>query len=338
MKVSVIMAVFNAAEFLKEAVDSIVNQTMKDWELIAIDDCSTDDSLAILRSYSDPRIKIIENEMNSGPAITRNKGLKLATGEFIAVMDADDVSSSKRFELQINYLLSSPGIDIVGSWANAINNKGDYLFQIQTPTNPNELRTRLLFENSLVHSSVMLRREIVLKYNLFYDEYFMYAQDFELFTRASRFVNLANIPDVLVYYRYSPNHISTRNYEKQSLYGIQIIENHYINLGVEASKVQLEILYSLLYKFKYLKGKERRMLLVLFYTLYLYVHNSEGYSSKMLRKYFVRLYKLACAGKGGRLRYLLTIFDIVPILRFNNYKQSGMTGSFVRFYLVSLIA
>ncbi len=338
MKISVIMAVYNAVEFLNEAVDSIINQTMEDWELIAVDDCSTDDSLLILRSYTDPRIRIIENEINSGPAITRNKALKLATGEFIAIMDADDVSCSKRFESQMDYLNSHPEIDIVGAWANAINNNGDFLFQIQTPISSNELRTRLLFESTMVHSSVMLRSDVIHKYNLFYNEYFTYAQDFELLSRASRFVDLANIPDVLVDYRYSPNHISTKNYEKQSLYGIQIIQNHYLNLGIDVSKCQLEILYSLLYKFKYLGKKERIMLLEYFYSIYLFGRKSEDYSSKVLSMYFVRLYKLACAGKGGRLRYLLTIFDLVPIIRRFFLVQPKHTSSFIKFYFVSLIA
>lgn len=338
MKISVVMAVYNASEFLKEAIDSILNQTLADWELIAVDDCSTDDSLNLLKSYSDPRIKIFENNHNSGPAITRNKALKLAAGDYIAIMDADDVSFSHRFEVQVCHLESHPDVAIVGAWVKAINNKGDFLFDIQTPVTSRDLKTRLLLESAMVHSSTMIRAEIIQKYNLFYDEYFTYAQDFELFTRASQYVNLENIPEYLVKYRYSPSHISTKDYEKQSLYGIQIIENQYKNIGLKITKEQIEILYSLLYKFRYLNNKERILILNLFFTLFLLCRQSEDYSMNVLANYFKRLYRLACSGKGGKFRYLFVVFDLVPVLKIVLLKQPIFAFSYTRFYFLSLIA
>ena len=111
-KISVIMAVYNSEKFLNESINSILNQTFKDFEFIIINDCSTDNSLKIIKEFikKDNRIKLINNERNLGAAGTRNEGLKIAKGKYIAILDSDDISYTQRFVIQYNYLEDNPHI------------------------------------------------------------------------------------------------------------------------------------------------------------------------------------------------------------------------------------
>jgi glycosyltransferase involved in cell wall biosynthesis len=117
-EISVIMPVYNAAEFLAESIESILNQTFTNFELIILNDKSTDNSLDVISKYqrSDSRIIIINKDINVGPANLRNEGLSIAKGEFVALMDADDIAMPQRFEKQINVLKSNPEIGLCGTW------------------------------------------------------------------------------------------------------------------------------------------------------------------------------------------------------------------------------
>ena len=125
-KISVIMPTYNSESFLRESIDSILNQTFKDFELIVIDDCSTDSSLKIIKEYKrkDNRIFFLKNDKNLGHNKTRNKGLKIAKGKYIAILDSDDISLEKRLEIQYAYLEKNPHIFLVGSSAIYIDENG----------------------------------------------------------------------------------------------------------------------------------------------------------------------------------------------------------------------
>lgn len=337
MTVSVIIAVYNASAFLKEAIDSMLRQSFTDWEILAIDDCSTDNSLEILHSYKDDRIRIICNKENSGSAFTRNVGLKLANGKYIAILDADDVAFPQRLEAQVQYLEANPEIGLLGSWAKAINQNGDFIYDIITPVSPDKLRTRLLFESALVHSSLMIRRDLVHRYHLYYNDKFRYAQDFELLSRASLRTSIANLSEFLVYYRVSPQNVSSMHYEKQSRFAMQCIGNLYSSLGICATHEQLDVLYSMLYEYKPQQRNQRVSLLVLFFKLFNFCISHDEYSISMLGYYFNRLYKLACAGKGRKLRYFMTIFDLLPLLVKEGVHSPVCYLRFVRFYIMYLL-
>ena len=103
-KVTVLMAAYNGARYLKDAIDSILNQTFKDFEILIIDDGSTDQSAEIVQSYKDPRIRFLRNEQNMGIVVTRNRGIKEMRGEYLAILDCDDVSPPKRLEKEFNFL------------------------------------------------------------------------------------------------------------------------------------------------------------------------------------------------------------------------------------------
>jgi|GEM_PF-1060140 Predicted glycosyltransferases len=334
MKVSVIMAVFNAGRFLRQTVESVINQTMTDWELVAVDDCSTDDSVEILRSFNDPRIRIIEKKINSGAAESRNLGIQYALGEYLAVLDADDISYPVRFERQVGFLEKHPEITIVGSYADAIDEHGNKLFDIRLPLNPEEVRTRLLFESAMVQSSAMMRADAITQRSLYYDKAFTYVEDFELFQRASRSVEIANIPEVLIAYRYSPENITTRHYKEQALLARTAIEKHFRELSINIEPIQIDILYVLLYDFHQFNKTERVEFGRLYYAIFCHCKQSGHYSRSILQEYFMRFHRLSCAGKWGYAKVLVSVFDLFLILKDNLNHLDVL--SFVLFFKKSI--
>lgn len=197
-KVSVLTSVYNSAEFIRPAVESVLNQTFVDFEWIIINDASTDDSIEIIESYNDPRIKIFHNEKNLGLAASLNKGLGLCRGEYIARMDTDDVCYRNRFEQQVKFMDAHPEITIAGSWVNLTGErKGIW----KTPLTHDEVKCKLLFNSAIAHPTVIMRKSEMEKYKFRYDENLRRIQDYDLWVRASEKVKLSNIPEVLLDYR-----------------------------------------------------------------------------------------------------------------------------------------
>ena len=197
-KISVVMPVYNQKKFLRESIESILNQTFEDFELIVINDCSTDGSLRIIKSYKDKRIKLIENKKNIGTVKTRNKGLKAVKGKYIAIMDSDDVSYKKRLETQFNYLENNPHIFLVGSSAVYIDENGKEIRRFRKYDDYKMLAWRLPKSCSIVHSSVMFRNTGEIVYNEFYKS----AHDYDLYLNLlSEGKKLTNLPQFLVEHR-----------------------------------------------------------------------------------------------------------------------------------------
>jgi glycosyltransferase involved in cell wall biosynthesis len=198
-KVTVLMPVYNSEKYLKEAIESILNQTFKDFEFLIIDDASTDKSVEIVSSYRDSRIRIIHNDRNLGCAESLNRGVKLAMGEYIARMDADDISLPNRLEKQVRFMEKNPDIGICGAWHESIGDDEGAIWQ--TPVKHERICVELLFLSCLSHPTVIMRREPILKNGLFYDESFTLAGDYDYWAKASKIVRLANMPEVLLKYR-----------------------------------------------------------------------------------------------------------------------------------------
>jgi len=198
--VSVLMSTYNGAVYLRQAINSILNQTFTDFEFIIVDDNSTDNSGEILRSYNDPRIRIIQNNKNIGLTKSLNKGLKEAQGKYIARMDADDVSLLDRLKEQYNFLEAHPTIALVGSWAESMDEYGIVTEIRKVPTDPETIRFELVLRNCFFHSSVCFRREAVKKVGG-YDATYRHAQDYELFSRLADIYPLTNISRSLIQLR-----------------------------------------------------------------------------------------------------------------------------------------
>lgn len=201
-KVSVIMPVYNAEKYIKEAVESILSQTEGDLELILIDDCGSDTSMARAQEIQDDRICIIHNERNSGIAYSRNQGIEHARGKYIALMDDDDVAPTDRLAVECRFLDEHADIDVVGGGALWINEEGkitSYLREIIC--NPKRIRAELLFRDVIENGSAMIRTDFIKRNNLRYRDGYLGMEDFKFWTECSVFGNIANISKVLLYWR-----------------------------------------------------------------------------------------------------------------------------------------
>jgi glycosyltransferase involved in cell wall biosynthesis len=199
--VSVVMPAFNAATFLDEAVQSILDQTFRDFEFIIVDDGSTDDTARILQkyTYADDRVKVYRQE-NQGMIAALNRGCRMAQGQFIARMDADDISLPHRLERQLEFLKGHPEIGIVGTRASKIDEEGSIIGEWHLPSNPKVLKWTLFFRVCVIHPTVLMRREILAKSN-FYRSEAIYADDWDLWLRASAIAEFGNTPEILFKYR-----------------------------------------------------------------------------------------------------------------------------------------
>ncbi len=209
--VSVVVSVYNGAQFIAEAIQSILDQSFRDFELIVVDDASIDNSQKVIASFSDPRIRLLINEQNLGLARSLNKGIAAANGKYIARQDADDVSVPNRLQIQIEYLESHSDTVIVGSSVKTINEYGKvdglwpaYLCDV-------DIKWRLLFGTSFVHSSVVMRRSALDRVGLYSIEpQFCYVEDYELWSRICASGQCANISSPLLNYRVNQGSICYR--------------------------------------------------------------------------------------------------------------------------------
>jgi glycosyltransferase involved in cell wall biosynthesis len=204
-RVSVLMSAYNAEKYIAEAIDSILNQTFSDFEFIVINDGSTDTTAEIVRSYTDPRIVFIDNAENQGLIAALNQGLDMCRGEYIARMDADDVSLPERFEKQIRFMDANPEIGVLGT---------DYcIFGAVKRTVKQKERigcADILMGWHIWHPSAMLRKSVFDKENLRYSPDFAVSEDYELWSRAARYTKIANLPEVLLRYRWHDANQSVR--------------------------------------------------------------------------------------------------------------------------------
>ena len=216
--VSVILCAYNAEHYIADSIRSILAQTLENWELIIVDDCSTDSTYRIAQQLSDkdPRIRLLHNEENAGAYLSANIGLKHAKGEFVARLDADDISEPFRLEKQVDFLNAHPDIVLVGSGGYQLDDSGKRVRKINAISRDwiiKRLMTRL---NLFIHSSILARR------NAFedvggYREKFIYVADYDLCLRLSEKHRISNIPDHLTGWRTSASSITMKNHIMQRI-------------------------------------------------------------------------------------------------------------------------
>lgn len=234
--VSVLMPIYNVGPYLREAIDSILEQSFKDFELIALDDCSQDESESILDTYSDPRIVRYRGEKNVGLANILNVGLKMARGKYIARMDSDDISLPQRLQIQVKYLDKHEDIDLVSTGMQRFGASNDI---ISHRTNFEDIKFNALFYAPVLHASSMWRKSAFTENNLYYRQEMVPSEDYDLWTRAlAHGVILSNIPDILYLYRTHQGQ-ATSNIKKESK--DQIISDLFIRTifpGISDERVQ----------------------------------------------------------------------------------------------------
>jgi glycosyltransferase involved in cell wall biosynthesis len=243
-KVSVLMPMFNSEKYISAAIESILKQTFKDFELIILNDGSTDGSKKIVESYSDNRIRLIENTHNLGLARTRNILISEAKGEFMAWLDSDDIALPQRLEIQVDFLEKNLRHAMVASWARIIDSNnlptGKFVKSYIPNTN---LSALLLFVNYIVQSSVMLRR------NLLPDEHynldFPPTEDYELWVRIARKHPIAILKDILVDYRFHDSSISITQNSRAKLTVKLNHQQQLQQLGMNPTLEEIDLHYAL---------------------------------------------------------------------------------------------
>jgi hypothetical protein len=220
-RISVIFPVYNGSEFLEESLKSVLNQTFHDFEVLVIDDASTDDSAEIAKGFNDPRICVIRHDKNMRLPETLNHGLELARGEFIARMDADDICAPRRFERQVRLLDLHPGIGICGGWVRlfggAANSTRKY------PVSPDAVEAFRHFNCPFGHPTVMMRRALLVAHGLRYDPRAAAVEDFELWTRLLKVTRGANLPEVLLEYRLHEASVTSRDWPAMDENSAQVL-------------------------------------------------------------------------------------------------------------------
>lgn len=204
-QVSVIMSVYNQGAEVAAAIDSIRRQTLSDWELCAVDDASTDRTGEVLERFAeqDGRIRVLHNRRNLGLAASLNRALACTQGPLIARMDADDISLPERFRRQVEFLVVSPAVDVLGGGAVEMDGNGRLLMETFPHEGHAELVRAIFRKNPFIHPTVMARREF---YEAMggYDERLRRAQDYDLWLRGYRSFRYHNLQMPLIYYRRRP--------------------------------------------------------------------------------------------------------------------------------------
>lgn len=189
-KVSVIMPVYNGEQYLNEAIESILNQSFRDYEFLIVDDCSTDSSFQIIASYKDSRIRLLRNDKNMGLVASLNKGIKFAKGDYIARMDCDDVSLPDRLEKEVAILDMFSEVGVCSTWGKFIDKKGIEVGELRTRVG-NRLYKNFWKPSPIIHAACMIRSQII-KENRF-DPMFEHAEDYELWLRLFNKTKFFNI-------------------------------------------------------------------------------------------------------------------------------------------------
>lgn len=208
--VSVIIPSYNHSRFIGEAIESLINQTYTDFEIIIVDDCSPDNSVEVIRTFTDPRIKLFVNKRNEGAVYTTNKAIQLATGDYVALLNSDDMWVPNKLEVQVEFLQKNPDVHAVFSNAKFVNEdqkelkKADYfwadVFEKENRSSAEWLRYFFFDFNCLCHPSILIRREVYDRTPL-YDPSLRQLPDFKMWVHLLKTINIFVMPEALVVFR-----------------------------------------------------------------------------------------------------------------------------------------
>ncbi len=229
--ISVLLCAYNSEKFIEEAIESILSQTFRDFELVIVLDAPTDNTRKKVRAFKDSRIRLIENAQNLGLTRSLNVGLKYCRGTWVARQDADDVSFPHRLESQLRYLSQNPQTVLLGSAAKWINRSGKEIGEVKVPSQWEEILWQFHFENPFIHSSIIFKKDLVLGLGG-YNENFKRTQDFELWSKIVPFYPVANLKEALVKYRTHENSISSTQAERSNTYGHLVFQTYGKEMGI----------------------------------------------------------------------------------------------------------
>lgn len=302
--VSVLIPCYNAEKYLQQSINSIINQTYKNLEIIVIDDCSTDNSLVVLKQIAatDSRIRVIENEQNLRLIKTLNKGISLCNGDYIARMDADDISMPMRIEKEVDFLEKNKDHDIVSTLFYAFHSEKPSKKTLhKNPLKYEEMQAYMLFKSGICHPASMIRKRVFTELNLKFEAEYLHVEDYALWSKAIYLTKIANIGEGLLLYRVHPTQVSTQNFHLQTENKKKVYKIHCQHLGLPTSDEFIDIYASVAecvpkdYTEEYLHKCEQ-------FILSLYLLNQkklfcdDQYLHKLLSLHWLRLCANSCLG------------------------------------------
>lgn len=242
LKLSIVMTVYNGEKYIRESIDSILNQTFSEFELIIVDDGSLDSSIMIIEEYRDSRIKLIKNEINRGICYSSNRGISNAAGEYIARIDCDDICHRERFFKQVHFLDEHQEVFLCATWRNLLFPNGNRRASNLPFIYDDEIGFMLLFGNALItHSSVMFRKATYIERGYEYRDYAQ-AHDYSLWTQCQiNHDKMEIIPHILVDYRINENGITVTNTTERNEIEAEKIKYNYVDKMVPTNDVNKNI-------------------------------------------------------------------------------------------------
>lgn len=240
-KVTVLMPVYNGEAFLREAIESILQQTFRDFEFLIIDDGSGDGSAALIRSYADDRIRLVQHPQNRGLVATLNEGLREAKGELVARMDCDDVSLPDRLARQVAYMDAHPAVGVCGTHFRLVPS-GQV---IRHPAGHEAIKAGMLLYNRIGHPTAMLRKNVLAQCDLYYSASYPHAEDYELWTRCVARTAFANLEEVLLLYRLHDKQVSRQYTDVQRDTTGRILKGYLRHIGIAPNPDELRVHHAL---------------------------------------------------------------------------------------------
>lgn len=326
-EITVFMPVYNAEKYLREAIESILNQTFTNFELLIINDGSTDKSVEIVEAYKDKRIRLLHNDGNKGLPYTRNRGLELAQGKYLAIMDADDVSVKERLQIQYEIMEKKKDLVVLASGKELLSEDKDEtygpkekLYSLLFYGKSSQIQMDLIFHNVLVNSSTMIRLDFLRNNKINYNEKCFVMQDYEMWTQIStHYGQFQILRKALVKYRTHQNNITSRSRKEKAekrremQYEIQKAYLRRMQMGNDTELLEQLQIMGREFEEQDIKITEKRLFeLKEFYRLLLKnVKNSKHFKYKEMRSYLRKRYVLnVLKCKENKLKNCMAVFSI----------------------------
>ncbi|MBC7411482.1 MAG: glycosyltransferase family 2 protein [Bacteroidia bacterium] len=316
--ISILLPVYNAQLFLANAINSVLAQTYTHFELLIINDGSTDDSERIILSYNDPRIRYIKNEHNLQLIATLNKGIAVAQGEYIARMDADDECMPTRLQKQVNYMQDNHNVAACGTYAKRVDISTNTITDWEYPARHNEMKCRLFWGSTIIHPTAMIRTT-VLKH-IMYNANYPHAEDYKLWKDISQHYELANIPEYLLNYTMHDRQITETQKASMNTTSFKINKEWLSELGVELPK-EIEEHYKKYLYYDYTNWTNTNVKQLIAFLELLYTHNNSKnifntqlFAQQLAERIYFVIFNTNKTAYKGLGYYQHSVFEtIVPI-------------------------
>lgn len=308
--ITVLIALYNSEKYIKQTIESLTNQTFKNFEILIINDASTDNSIDVVNSINDERIRLLHNDTNQGICLTRQRGIEEAKGKYIAILDADDLAMPNRLEKQFLFLENNPEIVLYGTNAHFIDENDAAIDHVHNLNcDPDLIKIMLLFANQFINSSVLCRRDVMLNVGGYKKPI---AEDYDLFVRIAENYKTANLNEKLVAYRM---HSGSDSRTKKDLYAIaekEILAYQYKKLNIDKT---LEYIPYLLFH-KNNKSINKKDIFPFFNTILKYNNSLKIYDKTLFENIFFKIWiELILHHKKFRKTWK---FFLHPVFKFSN--------------------